>query len=179
VQRASYRIMIIQMPQRPTIGWFSRIVVSRSRASGNPKIFQRGSVSSRGSTGALTLVFVLSAAVLVSAEPPGDYRPILNEGVRVLHVERMIYPLAARIAHIEGAVVLEATINSQGRVTGAVALSGPKALLGDTVENLRKWTFSAPRSSKAVVVYWFRIQRLCELPSPADLNSIHPTLLWS
>jgi TonB family protein len=88
----------------------------------------------------------------------------------------MIYPLAARIAHIDGAVVLKATINPQGRVSGAVALSGPKALLGDTLENLKKWTFSAPRSSKVVVVYWFRIQGLCELPCPSGFEFYPPNV---
>jgi outer membrane biosynthesis protein TonB len=126
--------------------------------------------------GRLIRVFLLVAAVGAagsSAEAP----PVLNESMRVLHVERMIYPLVAKIGHIEGAVVLRASIDSEGRVSEAAALSGPKALLKESVENLKKWTFAGPRSSTAIAVYWFRFQGLCELPCPSGFEFYPPNLV--
>lgn len=119
------------------------------------------------------LLFTAVGSVGSSAEAP----PVLNETMRVLHVERMIYPLVGKIGHIEGAVVLRATIDSEGRVSEAEALSGPKVLLKESVENLKKWTFVGPRSSTAIAVYWFRFQGLCELPCPSGFEFYPPNLV--
>lgn len=102
---------------------------------------------------------------------------VLDESVRALHVERMTYPLVAKIGHIEGAVVLRATVDSEGRVTEAVPLSGPKALLKESAENLRKWTFTSPRSSTVIAVYWFRFRGLCELPCLSGFEFYPPNIV--
>jgi hypothetical protein len=129
-----------------------------------------------GKPGRLIRVFLLLTGA-GAAESPAERPPVLNESVQLLHVERMGYPLIARIGHIEGAVVLQATIDSDGRVSEATALSGPKALLKESAENLRKWTFASPRSSTALAVYWFRFRGLCELPCPSGFEFYPPNLV--
>jgi hypothetical protein len=121
-------------------------------------------------------VFLLFTAI-GSGEPPVERAPVLSENVRVLHVERMSYPLVAKIGHVEGAVVVQAKIDSNGQVTEATALSGPKALLKDPADNLKKWTFVSPRSSTVLAVYWFRFQGLCELPCPSGFEFYPPNLV--
>jgi Gram-negative bacterial TonB protein C-terminal len=126
----------------------------------------------RRSTG-IVLLFVAIGVAQAPAESP----PVLDEHVRILHVERMIYPLVAKIGHIEGAVVLRATVDSEGRVSEAVPLSGPKALLEESAKNLKKWTFSSPRSSTILAVYWFRFRGLCELPCPSGFEFYPPNVV--
>ncbi len=120
--------------------------------------------------------FLLIAA-MGTAQSRVETLPVLDENVRILHVERMIYPLTAKIGHKEGVVVLRATVDSEGRVSEAVPLSGPKALLKESAENLKKWTFTSPHSSAVLAVYWFRFQGLCELPCLSGFEFYPPNLV--
>jgi hypothetical protein len=108
---------------------------------------------------------------------PSDDDPVLNENVEALHFERMAYPIGAKTTHVEGAVVLRASVDAQGRVSGAAPLSGPRALVNETEENLKKWTFSRPRGAKVIIVYWFRLRGLCELPCPSGFEFYPPNLV--
>ena len=130
----------------------------------------------RWSRAVTSILALLVSAVACADSPGGDY-PVLNENVRVLHAERMIYPLAARLGHVEGAVILQAAIDSQGHVNDAVVLSGPKALLRESAEALKRWTFASPRSSKVVGVFWFRFQGLCELPCTSGFEFYPPNVV--
>jgi hypothetical protein len=103
--------------------------------------------------------------------------PVLDENVTVLHFERMEYPLYAKVRHIQGAVVLKATVDSTGQVVDAVALSGPKGLLKDSIDNIKKWRFSRPRQAVVMAVYWFRFAGLCELPCPSGFEFYPPNLV--
>jgi protein TonB len=62
------------------------------------------------------------AANLLSAPPPG-------------------YPLLAKLAHIEGPVVLRAEIGRNGRVKDVSVLSGHHLLRSAAVDALRQWRF--------------------------------------
>jgi hypothetical protein len=111
---------------------------------------------------------------LSSAGQPGlRHPPALDEGVEVLHFERMDYPLFAKVRSVAGVVVLSAAINSQGRVESVTPLSGPKALLDAPSENLKRWTFGKANQGDVVVVYWFRLSGLCEPPCPSAFE-FHP-----
>jgi Gram-negative bacterial TonB protein C-terminal len=110
-------------------------------------------------------------------QPASESLPVLDDSVEVSHVERMVYPLVAKIGHIEGSVVLRATIDSVGHVSEAIALSGPKALLKESAENLKKWRFSRPRQATVYAVYWFRFRGLCELPCPSGFEFYPPNLV--
>jgi hypothetical protein len=120
--------------------------------------------------------FLLCSASAV-CQPTPENAPILNENVQIVHVERMPYPLVARLGHVEGVVVLRATIDPSGNVSEVSALSGPKALLKEPMENLKKWTFVRPRQGTVVAVYWFRFSGLCELPCPSGFEFYPPNLV--
>jgi len=57
------------------------------------------------------------------------------------------YPEAARLAHIQGAVVLEVNVNEKGTVQELRALSGDPQLVMAAAEAVRQWRFKpyAPR----------------------------------
>lgn len=54
-----------------------------------------------------------------------------------------VYPSAARDARQGGAVAVEVTINEQGSVTSARAVSGPALLQNAAVMAARAWKFRA------------------------------------
>jgi protein TonB len=50
---------------------------------------------------------------------------------------RPVYPHIAIAAHVEGTVVVTATIDKQGRITGIQVTSGPEMLRGAAVEAIK------------------------------------------
>lgn len=66
------------------------------------------------------------------------------------------YPHAARMGRVQGVVVVKATLDGDGNVTAASAISGHKGLIPDCLTNIRKWKFVPNRNKSAVVVYEFR-----------------------
>lgn len=99
-----------------------------------------------------------------------------GEIAEVMHFEPMVYPLDARVRSIEGAVVLRASFDGEGRVLSVTALSGAKALVAKSIENLMNWRFASPRGGSAVVVYWFQIRGVCEPPCPSGFEFYPPNV---
>ncbi len=130
--------------------------------------------SSRMSWGSFFLIF---AAITTDNQSARGARPASDEAVRVLHFETMVYPIYAQVRLIEGVVVLRASTDGDGRVTGVTELSGPKALLSATKENLTKWRFGSPKPGTAVVVYWFRIRGVCEPPCHSGTEFYPPHIM--
>jgi len=89
---------------------------------------------------------------------------ILNESMKTQHFEDLAYPLAARLSHVEGIVVVRLHLDEEGRVINATAISGPKALISESVANAKKWRFQPNSEEAAVIVYRFRFEGLCNLP---------------
>jgi protein TonB len=71
------------------------------------------------------------AVVAVSAEPKKTEPIVISQGVSkgmLLSPIQPIYPRIAIAAHVQGTVVVTATIDKQGRITGLQVLSGPEML---------------------------------------------------
>jgi protein TonB len=66
----------------------------------------------------------------------GDIRP----PVKLRHVPP-VYPELARVARIEGHVVLECTIGPEGRIVEVTILSGPPLLRTAAAEAVRQWLY--------------------------------------
>ena len=98
----------------------------------------------------LLLAFAASAPNRVRAQQgPG------SEYVKVDHFEKPVYPSIAVSAHVRGAVVIEVSIDEQGRVVDASVLSGPRLLKDFAVQAVRKWTFFRSAGPKEIVVVAF------------------------
>jgi hypothetical protein len=57
-------------------------------------------------------------------------------------------------------VTVKLTLDRQGNVKDAVALSGPRRLVGPAVENAKKLRIQ-PRSTRTLVVYQFAVADAC------------------
>ena len=69
----------------------------------------------------------------------------------------LAYPPSIVNARAQGVVVVKATLDSDGRVTAASAISGPKGLIPLVEANARKWRFRPNACNTAIIVYNFRI----------------------
>jgi TonB family protein len=94
----------------------------------------------------------------------GQDQPIFNEDVGIFDFVPLDYPLVPRLAHVQGAVVVKVKVDSEGSVTSATAVSGPKQLIPDCLSNAKKWRFRPEKSRDVVIVYIFKFEGLCQLP---------------
>jgi protein TonB len=90
---------------------------------------------------------VLNNIIPKPPEPAPPAKPItrlkvsaLSQGY-LLHQVQPIYPAPARIARIEGTVVLAAVINRDGTIEGLRAMSGPAMLVGAAMEAVKQWRY--------------------------------------
>jgi hypothetical protein len=83
-----------------------------------------------------------------------------RSALRPKHIEFSSYNVYARVAHIHGDVTLDVAVDSEGNVTNAIAVSGPRILSDGALQDVRKWTFEnlnrTPLSQR--VTYEYRIE---------------------
>ena len=89
---------------------------------------------------------------------------MLNSDMGIAQFEPLEYPRIAQAARVQGAVVIRVDLDSDGRVTSARALSGPKLLIEDSVANAKKWRFDKNKLRAAVIVYLFKFEGICNRP---------------
>jgi protein TonB len=89
---------------------------------------------------------------------------VVTKKPRVLHQEKVDYPLEAETARIEGAVKLSVVVNSQGQVVEVKVLEGPGYGLNEAAAHaLKKFRFSAAEKDGEKVsvrlnyIYRFRL----------------------
>jgi protein TonB len=88
--------------------------------------------------------FQLSTFQFPWTAPPDIQKPRVGGQVseaQILTQTSPEYPLAARQAQVQGAVVVRATISVDGRVKSAKALSGPWLLQNPAVAAVRRWVY--------------------------------------
>jgi TonB family protein len=80
------------------------------------------------------------------------------------HIETPTYPVLARIAHIEGTVTLEVTIDPDGHVKNVAVVDKPghqaqAVLQQSAIDNMQHWTFEKPVSGSftQLMVYSYSI----------------------
>jgi TonB family protein len=85
------------------------------------------------------------------------------------HIEAPAYDRIAQAAHIEGKVVVTATIGAEGNVIDARGI-GPPMLVKGAVANLKLWKFEKPRTGQRqqTIVYDYKIEddATCEVTPP-------------
>jgi protein TonB len=85
-----------------------------------------------------------------AGDGPGDGAPIRPVGGDIQEPRRIrgaapIYPDLARRAHVEGKVVLECVIDTDGRVTDLRVVSGHPMLAEAALDAVRSWVYSPTR----------------------------------
>ena len=106
----------------------------------------------------------------------GQDQPILNEDIGIVKFEVLAYPVLPRTIHMEGAVVVQVKIDSDGKVVDATAVSGPKLLISDCLTNARKWLFNPKKSRDVVIVYIFKFEGLCYSGCPSSFHFSPPNV---
>lgn len=91
----------------------------------------------------------------VAAPPPPAPPPVRwHAGMSVPHKTVDVppaYPAAARVAHVEGAVLLDIVIDAQGRVQAVRVLRSIPALDQAAIDAVRQWRFTPTRVNGAAV----------------------------
>jgi TonB family protein len=86
-----------------------------------------------------------------------------DNDIVVVEFKDLDYPAIARSMRIQGAVVVQATLDDQGGVTDAVAISGKSHLVLAALNNVKKWRFRPNARKSAVIVYNFvMLEGRCE-----------------
>jgi len=116
-----------------------------------------------------------AAAVLMNAgaamgppePPPPAPAPARKQVVSAEAISKSqpSYPRSAVTAHVSGSVAVLVTINEQGAVTEARAISGPSLLWGAAVDAARRWRFKpstiggAPTNTSKTIVFNFKYDK--------------------
>ncbi len=102
---------------------------------------------------------------------------ILDEQIKPFYFENLLYPLAARLTHVQGVVVVRVTLGEDGRIVSSQALSGAKSLIADCIANSKKWRFQPSSAKTAIIVYDFKIEGLCNLPCASQCTFRPPNMV--
>ena len=99
-------------------------------------------------------LLVISSTSYINAQ---EDTTVNDKDIKIIHFEELNYPTLARVAHIEGVVVIRVILDEQGNVAKAVAISGNELLIGDSLANAKKWKFQPNARKMAVIVYSFTL----------------------
>ncbi|MFY9730108.1 MAG: TonB family protein [Candidatus Acidiferrales bacterium] len=90
----------------------------------------------------------------------GGSSPREKSGLCPKHIESPDYSAVARAAHVTGDVILDVSINTDGNVSGAVAVTGARILSESALKNVRHWTFENPSRtpSSQRLTYEYKIE---------------------
>ena len=91
----------------------------------------------------VTATFPLAAAPQLVADGPGV---TVDTGGAVMHRIAIVYPEAARAKRIQGAVIVEATVDGSGNVVDTHVLSGPIELRRAAQQSVLNWHFAMDTS---------------------------------
>jgi protein TonB len=108
----------------------------------------------------------LSAFPLPWAAPPDIPQPRVGGQVseaQILTQTSPEYPLAAKQARVQGAVVVRAIIGVNGHIKSAKALSGPSLLQNPAVAAVKRWVYKPATLNGAAVESETRIELKFEL----------------
>jgi len=89
---------------------------------------------------------------------PASKSPLNPLDIQVVHFEEMKYPAIAQRAPFssEGVVVIQISLDEQGKVSEAKVISGNPLLVPDALANIKKWQFSSTKEKTGIIVYNFR-----------------------
>jgi TonB family protein len=89
-------------------------------------------------------LWLAGAAQSVQATQKADSSADVPAGVAALRLVRRVdpdYPLIAKELHLQGSVLLKATISPEGRVTNLAAISGHPILISAALDAVKQWQY--------------------------------------
>src|SRR5687767_12391819 len=76
----------------------------------------------------------------------------------VTRAETLEYPELARTARVQGDVLVEVAIGSDGKVKGTSLVSGPAMLRTAAEQNAKTWVFNTTLEQKRTIRYQFKLE---------------------
>jgi TonB family protein len=134
------------------------------------------------------VISMISVLALSSFSSVGaQHESTINDNeIKLVDFEDLTYPTPARTAHIEGVVVVRASLNDKGKVVEVTAVSGNDVFIPECLANARKWRFQPNAMKAVVIVYNFRMtyavsksgcsQFMLQAPNFATITSCVPTI---
>ncbi len=99
-----------------------------------------------GQAGGLALP---SPAYVPPPSPPDERKPVRPGGKieppRIVRRVQPVYPVIAQTSRVQGTVVIEALIGTDGRVRNAVVMRGRDVLNDAALTAVRQWVFTPTR----------------------------------
>jgi protein TonB len=104
-----------------------------------------------------------AAPVASVPAPPAPVKRIIRVGGKVtpprqVYSAAVVYPPIAKVAKIEGTVVIDAIIDEHGDVVEARAVSGPPLLLGAALKAVEQWKYEPTRLNGEPVSIEMQVQ---------------------
>lgn len=93
------------------------------------------------------------------------------------------YPRAAKEQNVEGDVVIEITIDEEGKVSNARAMSGHELLVDAALEAAKQWTFKPTKLNdqavkvSGILTFRFKLGSLAEATASSDLAQIDENIV--
>lgn len=104
-----------------------------------------------------SLVIGLAVIGCICSSWAQEEKPVSDSDVKVIDYTELSYSSIARYAGIQGAVVVRAQIDDQGKVVDATIISGPEVFRLDCLNNVRKWRFEPNPRKSVIVIYNFSL----------------------
>ena len=121
---------------RNELGLVAQSAESSSPSSDNSQAGQTPATPSAPGTGG-----ALDHCVFSTPETQAKVSPGKVSGGKLIHRVQPEYPPAARKAHIQGTVVLCATIDKDGKLRNVRAFSGPEELIPSAIKAVEQWRY--------------------------------------
>src|SRR5580704_8226159 len=102
---------------------------------------------------AAVVLFLIGSSTTLRSQD----EPMYGGDAQLVSFEDLEYPGIARVARVQGVVVVEAKLDDKGNAVAVTALSGPKSLIAESLSNARKWKFKPNSHKSAIIVYEFRL----------------------
>ena len=124
----------------------------------------------------LLAVFMLPISMLDSAAQ--DSEIVKDKDISVIEFEEIGYPPLARIARVQGVVVVRVKLDKDGNVEDAKAISGSDLLIPACLTNAKKWRFLPNPEKAAVVIYNFTMPgAACASQNVRSFSFLHANLV--
>ncbi|MGH9515781.1 MAG: energy transducer TonB [Terriglobales bacterium] len=90
----------------------------------------------------------------------------------VSRFEGVVYPPLARMARLQGIVVVRVRLDKDGKVVDAEGLSGHPILTSASIDGAKKMQFQPNAEKAAVIVYNFKFADVCESKTTGSFSFV-------
>lgn len=106
---------------------------------------------------AAALTCMLTMLTVFATSVGGQEQSTDDKNIQVTTFRDLAYPSLARVAGLQGTVVVRVSLDDEGKVVEAATISGSPLLAIDSIANVKTWTFRPNATNSAIIIYNFVI----------------------